>query len=68
MASPRPAWDIQWYSLSPKKINKIKIFFFYYFIIHMCIQGLGHFSPRQNLRMTFFCGTKVWMLGLWLAR
>jgi hypothetical protein len=20
-------------------------FYYYYFIIHMCIQGLGHFSP-----------------------
>jgi hypothetical protein len=31
-----------------KRLRFLFIFlflFFYYFIIHMCIQGLGHFSP-----------------------
>jgi hypothetical protein len=30
---------------SKQKFRFGKCYFFYYFIIHMCIQGLGHFSP-----------------------
>jgi hypothetical protein len=30
-------------------IQKHELFFFYCFIIHMCIQGLGHFAPPPPL-------------------
>jgi hypothetical protein len=32
-------------AISYKTRCTFAMFFFYYFIIHMCTQGLGHFSP-----------------------